>query len=210
MRHTFLKFPRTLISLVSGFILFSVVVQLPFVHFFDFLIATTIHNVRESFLDYGFVPFVIVGSIEVSVSGLFLFSMWLYRKGKFRKAYIVLAALLITTTIEFAMKQTLIHPEIPEEFRGRFPFMPFIGSADIETNYSFPSGHSLRSMLLFGTLFMWQIRTNYFLWFIIIYAVIQCAGMNYYGFHWTSEVFGGYWLAVIALYCMNRSVQNEL
>ncbi len=196
--------------LAALFIGLLFVSKLPACQSIDFYILRQIQSLSFSFLTFGFVPFVIVGSIEIGVSGILVFSFWLYRRKEFQKAYLILSALLILTAVEYGMKQIHYHLPVPPEWKGRFPLIPLIGSTHIETNYSFPSGHSLRSLFLFGILFMWWKQRRSFLFFILAYAVLQCIGMNYYGFHWTSDVIGGYLLALIALYSMDGCVKHEL
>ena len=201
-------------SLLTGsFVAYALFSMLPAVHALDSSFLHYVQGFSCPVLKYGLVPFVIVGSVEISVFALLVFSFWLYGKGDLKKAYLVLAVLLIFTGIEFTMKQLIHHSTVPMEYRGRFPFIPVIGSADIDTNYSFPSGHSLRSALLFGLIFLWSSLGRWkgaFLAFVLIYLLVQILGMNYYGFHWTSEVIGGYWLAVVALSLVNRVAQNGL
>lgn len=198
------------ILIFSGFLFLFLAAKFLIPHSFDVLFMQAMHRVSGPFFNYSLVPFIVVGSIEISVLIFFLFSFYLYQKGYFKKAYLMLASLLMVTAIEHWMKQHVSQPIVPAEWVGRFPSIPIIGSTEVRTNYSFPSGHSLRSMLLLGFLFMWKINTRLFLSLIVIYAILQLIGMNYYGFHWASDVIGGYVLASATLWIVQEEALNEL
>ncbi len=171
---------------------------------FDWAVLEWTHSLKSISWKYALVPFAVMGSIEFSVSLLFLFSLWIYEKKEYQKAYLILAGLLLLTAIEFMMKQNIHHPRVPIQYRqGRFPFIAGVGTLEIETNYSFPSGHAIRTAFLLGAAFLWSrfSRTGKVgIVLIVAFLVLQLTSMNYYGFHWPSEIIGGYWLAFTALY----------
>ena len=104
--------------------------------------------------------------------------------------------------VEFVMKHVFPHERVPYEFRQGFPGVPGVGAATIETPYSFPSGHSLRSMFLLGICLHRLIssKLGHQIIATLILFGLQAFGMNYYGFHWFTDVAGGYWLAWIGLW----------
>ena len=190
-----------LILSILFFFVFAWASKFSVIHNLDSTILENVHSLEEPFWKYAFVPFALTGSVEFSVGGLFLFSAWFYRKRNYKKAYLILAALLILTAIEFVMKQMIHHPEVPYAYRGRFPHVNGFGMIEIDTNYSFPSGHALRTMLLFGVPFVWFVSRRYiFLAVAVVFFTLQLLAMNYYGFHWPSDIIGGYWLSLMALY----------
>ena len=187
------------------FLFLTFVIQLSFVYQLNASFLKMIQICHLQIFNYGLIPFVAIGSVEISVSAFLFLSVVFYRRKEFQKAYLVLAVLLVGTATEFFLKQNIHHPRIPLEYRGRFPIIPILGSIEFETENSFPSGHSFRSMFLFGILFIWTSVVRHrkiFLWLVGIYLGVQLIAMNYYGFHWASDVIGGYYLAGLSLYLL--------
>ena len=201
----------TLIILFFGFAWLS---GIPFVRHFDKITLETIHSFDPSLLRFLLVPFAILGSVEISVTMLLLFSIWFYQKGERKKACWTLCALFVLTVIELIMKQTFHHPPVPKSYQGRFPHVPGIGKIDIETQFSFPSGHSLRSSLCLGTALIWFDFIRPYLKVLIplalVYLGIQAFALNFYGYHWLSDIMGGYWLTLIAIYTGNKVIHHGL
>ena len=195
------KLSELLRLLIPLFIFFAVLTQSIFFDRINFLILQTVQSFRSQFLDFGLAPFILLGSPEISISALLALTFYLYRRKQYQKTYLILAALLLLTGIEFVMKHQFVHSRIPSEFRQGFPWIPGVGAATIETPYSFPSGHSLRSMFLAGTLFLWFPLFKLMTRELVIGSLfcVQAFGMNYYGFHWLTDVIGGYWLALIGI-----------
>lgn len=195
------------------FILLIILNRFSFIHQSNVAAMEYIQQLPGDFWRYAFLPFVLVGSPEISVGTLLLISFWLYGKKEYQKAYLVLAALLVATALEISMKQWLYNPPVPSEYLGRFPFVPIIGSTDLEMPHPFPSGHSFRSAMLFGVLFLWtgvvKCRRVY-LAGVTSYCVLQIVGMNYYGFHWLTDCLGGYSLAWVVYFVLKGCGNHEL
>lgn len=164
----------------------------------DMRLMHLIHAQHSSVVDYAMVPFIVLGSAQVAVSIFLLLSFWLHWRQEYQKAYLVLAALLIATGIEFVCKKTfLIVPPGPE-WRGSFPSS--WSSISIKTQSSFPSGHALRTALLAAFAANWLSVLPKKSIFILIISSVPIAtgfGMIYYGFHWPSDVVAGFWVALV-------------
>lgn len=83
---------------------------------------------------------------------------------------------------------------------------PDINPLVIETSYSFPSGHSMMSMILYGYLInlIYNYLDNKKIKWILIYVLsilIFCVGFTriYLGVHYTSDVIGGFVLGLAYL-----------
>jgi undecaprenyl-diphosphatase len=75
-----------------------------------------------------------------------------------------------------------------------------------ETGYSFPSGHALISVVLFGSLiyFGFRIKKNYCRNFIMTFSYLGIAVLGlsrvYLNVHWFSDILGGYFLGATIIF----------
>lgn len=204
---------RVFLLLILSFAGLTALSGLRFIHNLDWNILRFFHGTGTPLARYGLALFIVPGSLEISVSCLFLLSIWFYRKGDTKRAYWILAAFLIVTVAEHGIKQTFLYPTIPDAYKGRFPFIPLVGSTRVETPSSFPSGHCLRTLLVLGIVFLWfckGIVRLTFGWLILFFLIMQVVAMNYYGFHWTRDCLGGYHLGIVVLYGFDRYFHHEL
>lgn len=117
----------------------------------------------------------------------------------------IICNLGIATVLNILLKRILQRPR-PEKFR-------IIN----ETGYSFPSGHSMISMAFYGFLIYLiykNIKNKYLKWFLItvLGVLIISIGVSriYLGVHYTSDVLGGFFIAIsyliIYISIVNKSI----
>lgn len=190
---------KSIILFSCLFAVFAWVSHMPYARNLDLAIMQAFQSSESPGLNQVFVPFVILGSSQVSASFFLLLSFWFYNKKDFRKAYWVLTALLVVTGVEVACKHTFSIIAPGPEFRGNFPVK--WNSISIKTQSCFPSGHSLRTALLSVFVMNWvePIRRQPLWRFALaLFPLATGFAMVYYGFHWLSDVVAGFWLALLA------------
>lgn len=127
-----------------------------------------------------------------------------YLKKKVYGKYIVINLICITF-LNVILKQIVQRPR-PTEFR-----------IIEETGYSFPSGHSMVSMAFYGFLIylIYHYVSNYHVKWILctlLTLLIPVIGISriYLGVHYTSDVVGGFCIAVAYLILYTKIVSKQL
>ena len=117
----------------------------------------------------------------------------------------IFANLTIVTILNQLLKRVLQRPR-PTEYR-----------IIEETGYSFPSGHSMVSMALYGYLIYLiykYVENKYVKWILIsLLSVLICLiGISriYLGVHYTSDVLGGFLISISYLVIYISAVNNFL
>lgn len=136
-----------------------------------------------------------LGGIEVTVPAFAVLVAWLFLTNRRTLAIRLSVALLVTSLVEIAMKMWLPQVPMPEDAARTTGFSPVL---DVPYSYPYPSGHMLRSMLLFGAVFLlWKNKLAR------VFIVFALAGMAlsrvYFGVHWASDVIGGGLLGLAGL-----------
>lgn len=153
---------------------------------------TTIVRTPYPYANSFFILFTKLANPVTIVLITFCFSWFLYKHRYFPE----LGWLLINT----AVIAGLLNPLLKQLFMRQRPTLTHLVS---ENSYSFPSGHSLGSMLLYGTMIFLLPRfiKNHH-WRIACQLVLGCTilliGISriYVGVHFPSDVFGGFCLGL--------------
>lgn len=204
-----------LFLLLTAFSILTILVAKQITRPVDLAVTHTIQAFAFRELDYGMYLFTLLGSVEFSCFALLTVSWYLYRKYEWPGVFLYLFFFMALSGVEYLWKYVVIYTSPPLEF-DRNPI--HLGLLSIKTPYSFPSGHTFRSVFLLG---VWYQRLNqkYILphgniWLQkgIIFLTALGIGVSrvYLGDHWLSDVVGGYLLAGIGLALVSQSSHYEL
>lgn len=201
--------------LLMAFLILTLFVAQQVTRPIDLFVTQTIQQFAFKMLDYFMYFFTFLGSIEFSCFALLVISWYLYRKYEWPGVFLYLFFFVALSSIEYVWKYIVAYTGPGPEF-GRNPF--HVGFLAIQTPYSFPSGHTFRSVFLLG---IWYQRLNQkrvpplgniLLQKMVIVALSVTVGMSriYLGDHWMSDVIGGFLLAGIGLLLASQSPHHEL
>ena len=181
----------------------------------DLAVTSAVQSLASERLDYVMYFFTLIGSIEFSCFALLVVCWYFYRKYAWPGIFLYLFFFMALSGVEFIWKYIVTYTGPGPEF-DRNPFhWSFIM---VHTPYSFPSGHTFRSVYLFG---IWYQRLNQKLMppkesalfqKIVIFLLILGVGVSriYLGDHWLSDVAGGCLLAAVGLLLVSQSPHAEL
>src|SRR3989338_3909518 len=120
----------------------------------DLFVTQSVQQLGQSWLDYALYIFTLFGSIEFSCFALLMVCWYFYRKYQWPGVFLYLFFFMALSGVEFIWKYVVTYTGPGPEF-DRNPFhWSFIM---VHTPYSFPSGHTFRSVYLFG---IWYQRLN--------------------------------------------------
>lgn len=164
----------------------------------DQSILVWIQNITPHSWDWFFSWFSILGRFEIITIFVVLF-LWLTTK-KINGLVLGLTWYGLGLIIEFLTKNLFTHPAPPLELNRTINILN-LPSINIESDFSFPSGHVYRmTFLALISSFYFLKRKNYFavavtcfLLLIMFYSRVSLAE------HWPSDVFGGLVLAFIMM-----------
>ncbi len=200
--------------LLTAFLILTVIVAKQITRPIDLAVTQLLQSVASRGLDYGMSLFTLLASVEFSCFALLVVCWYLYRKYQRPEVFLYLFFFMAFSGIEFVWKYIVAYTGPGPEFDRNIFHFGFM----VHTPYSFPSGHTFRSVFLLGIWYQWtgyqyipsnkKVLTQKVMIFLLMIAV----GVSriYLGDHWLSDVIGGFLLAAIGLLLAFQPPHHEL
>jgi undecaprenyl-diphosphatase len=182
------------ISLVA-FALLSAAAGTGLLHPLDVRLLRAAQGQTSEILDFAGLIFSVPGGLESSVVAMLALIAGLFLFGRRDLAGRILVAFVTTGLLEFAMKLWLPQVPVPGDVARSTDPSPI---PEVHYAYPYPSGHMLRSVILFGAIFLlWPNRLLRVAILVVLLGV--AASRLYVGVHWASDVIGGALLGIAGL-----------
>lgn len=148
----------------------------------------------------------ILGGVELTTLIMALLAVYLWRRGFPADAFVFMA-FPGAELFEILYKSNLVHPRPPNSIaHSDGPSISDILEPAAGLHNSFPSGHMVRTVLVYGLLAFvirrlapWPWARNLALPLAIVLIVVLAFDRLYLEVHWESDVLGGILLGAIAL-----------
>ena len=177
----------------SVFALVSAAAGLRLFHGVDLWLLRTAQTRPYGFLDTVGEFFSTLGGVKFTFAALIISLTAIFFSGRRHLAGRILVAFLVTSVVEIAMKLWLPQVPLQDAFSRSEGHIPTVG-----LEYSYPSGHMLRTTILLGTIFiLWKNRIGRCLLSTVFIGM--ALSRVYMGVHWASDVIGGTLLGIVGL-----------
>ena len=201
--------------LVASFLFLTFLVAKQVMRPIDLSVTQWVQGFGSRKLDITMSLFTLLGSIEFSSFAILVVTWYWYRKHEWAGAFLYLFLFAAFSLLELIWKHLVAYTGPGLEF-NRNPF--HWGLLSLEAPYSFPSGHTFRSVFLFGMCYQWINRNGVqFNWklaaqkiLLIGLIFVVCFSRIYLGDHWLSDVIGGFLLAILGLTLASEIPHPEL
>lgn len=193
-------------ALAVGFELLTVAVSLGWMNQPDHEVEQAMLSVWDPPLHPLFQGIAILGGVELTGVIMVGLVLYLWRRGFVADAF-VMVAFLAAELFEILYKSNLAHPRPPENVaHGDGPSITNFLEPATGLHNSFPSGHMVRTVLVYGLLAFvirrlatWPWLRNLAVPLAIVLIVVVAFDRLYLEVHWESDVLGGILLGAIAL-----------
>lgn len=193
-------------ALAVGFELLTVAVSLGWMNQPDHEVEQAMASVWDPPLHLLFQGIAILGGVEVTGVIMVGLVVFLWRRGFVADA-LVIVAFIAAELFEILYKSNLTHPRPPENVaHGDGPSITNLLEPAAGLHNSFPSGHMVRTVLVYGLLAFvirrlapWPWLRNLAVPLAIVLIVVVAFDRLYLEVHWESDVLGGILLGAIAL-----------
>lgn len=183
------------LGLLISFIFFSYLVAKEQFTQFDFDTTVKLQDHISKKWDLSFSILSLLGSAEI-VGALWLFLIGYFLVKRYYLTTISLVLLIGATIIEVFGKLFVLHPAPPHLFyRGVLNLN--LPSHFVQTDYSYPSGHMIRTSFLISFLILLfflkasKIKSLIFIPILVCIWILVFISRISLGEHWTSDVVGG-------------------
>ncbi|HRN96325.1 MAG TPA: phosphatase PAP2 family protein [Candidatus Levybacteria bacterium] len=210
-------FALTGVSFILLFFAFTFIVRADFFTSFDFDTTHRLQNITPLQIDPFFSLLSVIGRFEYTLPFLIIILALVYRK--FIGGIIAFGLFGFGHVLELIGKTILDHPGPPNMFlRSQYADFPGL---HVHTDASYPSGHSMRTVILGILLIYWIYQTkrlHMMVKTVLISGILGLVSLMLYsrislGEHWTTDVIGGSILGVgiglLSLTFLNKEKKKE-
>ena len=188
--------------LLIGFIVLTILLLTNNISSFDDFIYKYFFQMRNKFFDIFFIFFTRLGDI-IPVTIITICLLMIFNK---EDRYILGSSMIITLLINQGLKYIIQRPRPPLEER-----------LISQSGYSYPSGHSMMAMCLYGVL-IYLINTKQknkklkIILTIVLSIIILLIGVSriYVRVHYPSDVLGAYLLTILILIINITLINNHI
>lgn len=196
------KFWIVILSIL--FLILSILIKLDLLQSFDTFCYSIVTFKMNNFLTIFHKFWTFLGStVFIIIASILLFCAFLFKK-RHNHSYLIASSIIISTVFNNVVK-LIIRRDRPEVLK-----------LVVENSFSFPSGHTMASVTLYGILFYIVLRSNLDKKIkiplnIILFLIPFFVGISriYLGAHFASDILGGFLLSTIILLVITYYVDKK-